>query len=210
MQKGTAQGSTRAARKGGGATRARLFDAARRAFAELGYVHTRVDDIVSRAGTSHGTFYTYFRDKKDVLDGLVHESARSLYGIVAAPILGPVETPRQAVRTRLSAFLRAYAGDWDVLRAWAQAEGVHQEVLEIRSRIRQSIIVALTELLVRDRERGLVSENLDLEFTAAALAAMAEGFANDWLTADRTFREEDVERLTELWVRAVYRPETWS
>ncbi|MGH7822979.1 MAG: TetR/AcrR family transcriptional regulator, partial [Candidatus Binatia bacterium] len=39
-------------------TRDRLLQAARDAFGSLGYVATRVDDIVRRAGTSHGTFYT--------------------------------------------------------------------------------------------------------------------------------------------------------
>ena len=38
--------------------------AARESFAKLGFASTRVADIVARAGTSHGTFYTYFDDKR--------------------------------------------------------------------------------------------------------------------------------------------------
>jgi AcrR family transcriptional regulator len=47
-------------------TRDRLVDAAAKAFASLGYDSVRVDDIVSEAGVSHGSFYRYFADKEAV------------------------------------------------------------------------------------------------------------------------------------------------
>ena len=47
-----------------GATRARLLEAARSLFVEVGYHATRPQDIARRAGIGHGTFYLHFHDKQ--------------------------------------------------------------------------------------------------------------------------------------------------
>jgi len=54
-------------------TRAKLLECGREALAERGHNGTRVDDVVSRAGTSHGTFYLYFENVEDLLAAVVAE-----------------------------------------------------------------------------------------------------------------------------------------
>ena len=71
-----------------GPTRERLLAAARESFAKLGFASTRVADIVALAGTSHGTFYTYFDDKRDALLALTQEAASAIYGAAVAPLAG--------------------------------------------------------------------------------------------------------------------------
>jgi len=186
-------------------TRSRLLTAAREAFSELGYVATRVDDIVARAGVSHGTFYRYFGDKQDVLVGLTQHTARSLYGAAVAPLARPPADPRDAVRQRLSAFFDAYSKEWDVARAWMQADGVHATVHEVRSRVRRSIVDGIAELLARDSERGLLRAGVEPRVAAAAFVAMAEGFANQWLGAGRGVRDTEIDQLADYWSRAIYR-----
>lgn len=188
-------------------TRARLLAAARQVFGELGFVATRVDDIVERAGTSHGTFYRYFRDKKDALLALTQDLAQSLYGTAVAPVIDTSGGLRGVVRARLGAFITAYTEQWDVVHTWRQAEGVDSEVEEVRSRIRRSIISAVGEMLRRDREKGLMDPDVDTEIAATAFVVMAEGFADDWLYAGRSFGEEDVDQLADLWMRGTYRSE---
>ena len=41
----------------GAATRARLVDSANEEFEATGFLETRISDIATRAGMSHGTFY---------------------------------------------------------------------------------------------------------------------------------------------------------
>jgi len=108
-------------RRSAEATRARLVLAAREAFGELGFVATRVDDIVEHAGVSHGTFYRYFEDKKAILVGLTQDVARTLYGTAVAPPVEAAGGLRGVVRERLGAFVRAYSRDWDVVRTWRHA-----------------------------------------------------------------------------------------
>lgn len=187
-------------------TRERLMLAARESFGELGFASTRVDDIVKRAGTSHGTFYTYFEDKRDVLLALTEQAAGVIYGTAVAPLLrSAVRSPRDAVRARVAAFFRTYTDQADIVRTWNQASGMHREVDEVRGRIRDSIIGAVARLLGEDKERGLIFAEVDIEIAAVALVAMVEEFAARWFAERRPVGELEVDQLTDLWVRSVYR-----
>ena len=165
---------------------------------------TRVDDIAELAGVSHGTFYRYFDDKKAILVGLTQDVARTLYGTAVAPPVGPAGGLRGVVRERLGSFVRAYSRDWDVVRTWRHAEGVFPEVEEVRSRVRQSIIDAIADLLAQDGARELLAPGVDPHMAASAFVVMAEGFADEWLTAGRAIGEEDIDQLCDLWVRGTY------
>jgi AcrR family transcriptional regulator len=60
------------------ATRAKIVEAARKLFGQLGYHNTQVMDIVHAVGMSAGTFYNHFKDKKDLFDQLSAENVENL------------------------------------------------------------------------------------------------------------------------------------
>ncbi|WP_433655800.1 TetR/AcrR family transcriptional regulator [Nocardia sp. CA-128927] len=51
--------------------RAELVLSAYELFVDKGYRAVVVADIVARAGVSHGTFYNYFTNKRDILDAVI-------------------------------------------------------------------------------------------------------------------------------------------
>lgn len=59
-------------------TRARLLDAARRAFLEHGYDGVTTGDIAKRADLGAGTYYLHFRDKRSVYEALVRRELMAL------------------------------------------------------------------------------------------------------------------------------------
>jgi AcrR family transcriptional regulator len=191
-----------------GPTRARLLAAARESFAELGFASTRVADIVALAGTSHGTFYTYFDDKRDALLALTQQAASAIYGAAVAPLAGAQrQSPRDAIRARLTIFFRTYSEWWDVVRTWDHASAMHPEVDELRAGIRESIVEQLCRVLARDRELRHFNGELDLEITAIALTAMVEEFADRWCALGRTLGTTEIDQLTALTAGALYSSE---
>jgi AcrR family transcriptional regulator len=51
--------------------RAQILEVAKSVFAEKGYHHAKIDDIVARAKVARGTFYLYFGDKRAIFSELV-------------------------------------------------------------------------------------------------------------------------------------------
>jgi TetR/AcrR family transcriptional regulator, transcriptional repressor for nem operon len=79
------------------ATRRRILEAASQAFRERGVAETGVDEVMRRAGLTHGGFYSHFRDKSE----LVAEACGSAFD-EAVPNLDRIaaaSTP--AVRARI-------------------------------------------------------------------------------------------------------------
>jgi AcrR family transcriptional regulator len=173
--------------------------AARESFAQRGFASTRVADIVALAGTSHGTFYTYFEDKRDVLLALTEEAASAIYGAAVGPLAnGDRQDPRAAIRARLTVFFRTYGEWWDVVRTWDHASAIHPEVDELRARVRASILEQLCRLLERDRHSGRTDSGRDPEITGLALTAMVEEFAGRWFALGRTLGTTEIDQLTAL------------
>jgi AcrR family transcriptional regulator len=87
----------RGTRTRGKQTIRRLLIAGREALREVGYANLRVDDVVTRAGTSHGTFYLYFSDKRDLLDALRDDLLLMVedLGDILPVLDGKLETRRQ-------------------------------------------------------------------------------------------------------------------
>ncbi len=188
-----------------GATRERLLSAARESFTELGFASTRVADVVALAGTSHGTFYTYFDDKRDALLALTQEAASAIYGAAVGPLASSKrQSPRDVIRARLTVFFRTYGEWWDVVRTWDHASAIHPEVDELRGRIRATIVDQLCQRLARDPELRPADGRLDLEITAIALTAMVEEFAGRWFALGRTLGATEIDQLTGLCAGALY------
>ena len=58
--------------------REQLLDAAVACFADHGYNASKVSDVVARAGVAQGTFYLYFKSKREVLLALFERFCRTL------------------------------------------------------------------------------------------------------------------------------------
>src|SRR5262245_24773023 len=79
------------------ATRRRILHAASQAFRERGVAETGVDEVMRRAGLTHGGFYAHFRDKTE----LIAEACAAAFD-AAVPNLERISAvPTPAARARL-------------------------------------------------------------------------------------------------------------
>ncbi len=101
----------------------RLLEAALAEFDEHRFQAVRVDDIVRRARTSHGTFYLYFANKEDLFKALVQDALHDM-AIVADefPVVTRNAAGRAALLSWVRSFCRTYAAHAPVLRILTQVE----------------------------------------------------------------------------------------
>lgn len=165
-------GGDRALRSQGRHTRARLLDAGMQVLRERGYHAARVDDVVRRAGVSHGTFYLYFANKEDLFRALALQCAEEM--TVMAASLGPVGPGPAGVaelRRWLGEFVATYRAYGVVIRAWMERQVGDRELVRLGARTFASIAAALVER-IEESDPGLPHH--DAELRAAALLAMVE------------------------------------
>jgi AcrR family transcriptional regulator len=96
----------------------RILAAGRECFRRYGYAAARIDDIVAVAGTSHGAFYLYFRNKEDLLHRLAVECAERIRGLTAALEALPRPIESAALESWVADFVGVYHDDGPVIRVW--------------------------------------------------------------------------------------------
>jgi AcrR family transcriptional regulator len=163
----------RALRTQGRRTRERLLDAAAVVFSDKGYHATRVDDIVRRARTSHGTFYLYFANKEDLFHALAVQCAEEMTALAAelGPV-GPGPEGLEELRSWLGRFLATYRRYGPVIRAWMEDQAIDRSLRRLGRTAFADITGSLVQRLAERRAAHLA----DPEMAAAALLAMIERF----------------------------------
>jgi AcrR family transcriptional regulator len=183
-------------------TRARLLVAARRAFADLGYGPARVEDIVSRAGVGHGTFYAYFKNKRAALAALIHEHAATVMEL-AGQAWRPGDVRASLVEV-LGGLSDLYDRDADLIALWSVASVQDPELGRVLDEVRRQFVGRIARNVERAATQGL-ARSVDPWTASTALAAMAE--QSMFLRAVRKEpldRDVLVQTLADLWLHALY------
>jgi AcrR family transcriptional regulator len=183
----------------------RLLEAGLAEFDERGFQAVRVDDVVRRAKTSHGTFYLYFANKEDLFKTLLRDALHDM-GIITGefPVVTRNDAGRAALRDWIRRFCDTYAAHATVIRILSQAELVGEEVwgdgLQLLFRLAEAITQGMTASnRAAGAGRGEPAELPEhAELTAVACLMMLER-VNYLLSVEvRLPREEMVDRLSAI------------
>jgi AcrR family transcriptional regulator len=188
----------------------RLLEAGLAEFDERGFQAVRVDDVVRRAKTSHGTFYLYFANKDDLFRTLLRDALRDMESITDEfPVVTSNEGGRAALRRWIMSFTDTYAAHATVIRILSQAEIVGEQVygdgLRLLFRLSEAIAQGMT---VATAQPGELPKDpaQHAELTALACLMMLERI-NYLLSVDvRLPREEMVDRLSAIIYAAFHTP----
>ncbi|MFF8410469.1 TetR/AcrR family transcriptional regulator [Streptomyces omiyaensis] len=166
------------------ATRAKLYEAAVTLIAEQGFSATTVDEIAERAGVAKGTVYYNFKSKTELFEELLRHgvalltaSLRTAAEETAARGGSRVAALDAMIRAglvfidRYPAFTQLYVAElWRTNRAWNSTLLV----------VRQEAVAVVEGVLREGVEAGELSEEIDVQLTAAALVGMVLVAALDW------------------------------
>jgi AcrR family transcriptional regulator len=167
-------------------TRQKLYEAAVTLIAEQGFSATTVDEIAERAGVAKGTVYYNFASKNELFEqllrhgvGLLTDSLREAAAEVAERGGNKVDGIDAMIRAGLAfiarypSFTQLYVAElWRTNRAWQDT------LLVVRKQA-----IAVVEQALRDAvEAGELSDEIDIQLTAAALFGMVLVAALDWLS----------------------------
>jgi AcrR family transcriptional regulator len=100
----------------------KLLDAGIIEFEERGFSGVRVDDVVRRAGISHGTFYLYFANKEDLFLALLRDALHDMEIVTGDfPVVTSDETGLKVLRLWVRKFSACYTKHSTVLRTLSSA-----------------------------------------------------------------------------------------
>lgn len=190
----------RTLRPRGRRTMARLLDAGRMLVGNHGFHSVRVDDVVERAGTSHGTFYLYFSNKDDLLTALVEESREAVrHAAEAMPDPGGTPPAEAELREWLEHVIAVHRAHGPVLRAWVEAAHDVDERARRDAAITNDLRDQLQDRLLEPAAR----DGITAEGAATAVTAMIQRFAQLGETMGG-LSSDDLETLAVIVHRGVF------
>jgi AcrR family transcriptional regulator len=127
--------------------RERLFEAAARVFARVGYAESSAETVAREAGMSKATFYEHFANKEECILALFDRAADEVLGaLVEAARQAPAD-PVERIRSGTRAFLEVIARHPEASQTLlVEIIGAGPEA----SRRRDQIMQAFADLLERD------------------------------------------------------------
>jgi AcrR family transcriptional regulator len=187
-------------------TRDNLLAAGRTVFEQRGYANTRMSDIATAAGVSHGTVYTWFVDKEALLRALVDDIVTEVFAALA--IGDEVPEPERRMLEANRRYLAAYRRHGRMLEVVEEAAATDARYRDALAGVRRDHVARVTHDIERLQKAGVAERDVDPAVAAGALCAMVEGFGRHWYgrgeQAVSTHDDETaVETLTRLWARGL-------
>ena len=187
-------------------TRDNLLAAGRTVFEQRGYANTRMSDIATAAGVSHGTVYTWFDDKEALLRALVDDIVTEVFAALA--IGDEVPEPERRMLEANRRYLAAYRRHGRMLEVVEEAAATDTRYRDALAGVRRDHVARVTHDIERLQKAGVAERDVDPAVAAGALCAMVEGFGRHWYgrgeQAVSTHDDETaVETLTRLWARGL-------
>jgi len=164
--------------------REQILRAASKIFAKKGYHHTSVSEVVGKCGMAQGTFYLYFKNKRDVFEALLDEFTGNVYRAFFIPGAEEVKTKEQLSQRLLAAAQSAIEmliSNKDLARiflveAAAREPGFDPKVAAFYERITTNAAANMKQWM----DRGLL-RRADPAVIAHCVVAMTERVTMQWM-----------------------------
>ena len=177
-----------ALRPRGRKTRQLLLDAGTLVLPARGYHDVRVDDIVSAAGVSHGSFYRYFENKEELFRVLADEASTQMVELLEKLHL---DAPDDELRRWLDEWLTTYESNGGIISTWQEMQNGEADLHGFGQRVAATVLSRLMAML---DERGFGDPLVD----ALALLALIERIPYSVYTLRFTKRDEAIDAMVAI------------
>lgn len=181
-------------------TRLQLLEVAAAEFAERGFQHTRISDIVARAGVTQPVFYQYFASKQAAYDELVGMFAQRLrQAIDLARMPDGLQDAGLDSRVRLgvSGLLAILQEDPNLTRIGffqaAEAEALKNE-----------LVAMIADNVRAEQQAGLLREDIPPDWYAQSVMGIIERFTRQ--APDAARQQVLAEFITSLMLDGIRKP----
>lgn len=172
-----------------------ILDAARELFGTQGYHCTNIADIAEKLGMGHGTFYRYFKSKRDIFQQVLNDITGRIVAVAIAEnpaAANDVATYRGQVKRIAEALFDLFGEDAATARVFFfEAQGVDDDM---RASIEQAFQV-MQQFTARYLEngvaKGFLRKDLDVEVTARAINAVSFEAIRQTIAAKHKKQEAD-------------------
>ena len=195
----------------GARTRTALVDAARRVFERDGFLTARVTDIADAAGVAHGSFYTYFPDKKAILAAVLAElQEEMLHPQLSSAALE--DDPARTIHDANRAYLESYRRNAGLMALLEDMAAIDEDFLQLRRERTEAFVARNARAIRRLQKQRLADAELDPEIAALAISSMVSRTAYAAFVWGRNRGETDFDAVlrtvTRLWLNALRIPGT--
>jgi AcrR family transcriptional regulator len=182
-------------------TRAAIVQAARTVFERDGFLDARITDIADHAGVAHGSFYTYFATKEQVLAAVLDEvTDEMLHPALREETADPLASIEAANR----AYLLAYRRNARLMAVLEQVATIDDEIRRARLARNRAFAQRNAAAIRRLQAAGLADPDLDPLVAAMAMGGMVARMANLVFVHRQPMAfERLVKTLTRLWANAI-------
>jgi AcrR family transcriptional regulator len=161
-----------------------------------------VDELARAAGLSRTAFYFYFPGKSEVLMSAAAELAEETAAEADRWWHGEGR-PQELVRAALEGIVNVYMRHAAVLRTAVEVTTYDPRFATFYNQLMEQFVRATADQLQRDREAGLLRDDIDPVAVAESLVWMVERSNNVFIGHGRS-PEAHVDALTTVWVHALY------
>lgn len=158
-------------------TRSKILDAAKEVFSKNGFHKATVHNIAQAAELGYGTFYLYFKDKKDIFYALLKQVEADLYtaangGVDLERDYGRGREAYRALRSDLKAVFKSFIDNAAVIKLSKELAETDDEFRQDYGAMRERLIERTKHILAKSKVTSM-----DLDVAAYAIAGMIESVA---------------------------------
>ena len=169
------------------ARRAQFLRVALELFAERGYHATSISHIIDKADVARGTFYQYFKSKREIFDSLLDQLFAEVNAAVAPIAIAAPEAMARAIRTNVESLCRTLQENLPMGRVLLeQAVGLDEAGRAVLREFYQRVLERLERAVTVGQRLGVVRAG-DPSLIAVFLLAMVKESLYQQIIGTRSF-----------------------